>query len=133
MVKLAQIILEKLIRKIVDFDEVMELLQVVNLGEFKILLEKNSYLDVREWERLSSPGQRQKLAFVRMFLHKPRLVFLDEATSAMDEASEAQVYEFCRKQGVWLISIGQKSSLRKWHDVELLLDGKGGFRILDLE
>lgn len=46
-----------------------------------------------------SGGQRQLLAIARMMLRDPALVFLDEPTSMMDQATEAKVIEVL---GVWL-------------------------------
>ena len=46
-----------------------------------------------------SGGQRQMLAIARLMLRDPALVFLDEPTSMMDQASEARVIEVL---GHWL-------------------------------
>jgi ATP-binding cassette subfamily C protein LapB len=46
-----------------------------------------------------SGGQRQMLAVARLMLRDPALVFLDEPTSMMDQASEARVIEVL---GHWL-------------------------------
>lgn len=46
-----------------------------------------------------SGGQRQMLAIARMMLREPSLVFLDEPTSMMDQATEAKVIEVL---GQWL-------------------------------
>lgn len=39
-----------------------------------------------------SGGQRQRLAIARMVLQDPRVVILDEATSAVDTVTEARLY-----------------------------------------
>ena len=44
-----------------------------------------------DWSHILSLGEQQKLAFVRVFLRKPKWVFLDEATSAMDEETEEKM------------------------------------------
>ena len=65
-----------------DFDdkEIADTLEMVGLGH---LVEK---LDDEEaqWDRTLSGGEQQRLAFARLFLHKPDIVVMDEATSALD-------------------------------------------------
>lgn len=41
-----------------------------------------------EWSSVLSLGEQQRLAFARLLLSKPKLVLLDESTSALDEANE---------------------------------------------
>jgi putative ATP-binding cassette transporter len=48
---------------------------------------------VESWDQELSDHERQRLAFVRVFLHEPDWLFLDMATSALDEAMERRVYE----------------------------------------
>ena len=40
------------------------------------------------WDRILSLGEQQRLAFARLLLHRPRWVFMDEATAALDEANQ---------------------------------------------
>ena len=40
------------------------------------------------WDRTLSGGEQQRLAFARLFLHKPDIVVMDEATSALDPTSQ---------------------------------------------
>ncbi len=37
------------------------------------------------WQRMFSPGEQQRLAFARALLYAPQWLYMDEATSAMDE------------------------------------------------
>lgn len=70
-----------------------------------------------DWSHILSLGEQQKLAFVRVFLKKPKWVFLDEATSAMDEETEEKMYRLLTAlPGTTVISIGHRSTLDKWHD-----------------
>ncbi|MGA3304887.1 MAG: ATP-binding cassette domain-containing protein [Stellaceae bacterium] len=73
---------------------------------------------VEDWTHRLSLGEQQRLAFARVFLAKPDLLFLDESTSALDEATESDFYRRLR-QGDWrptLVSVGHRESLKAFHD-----------------
>lgn len=76
--------------------------------------------DIENWAQVLSPGEQQRVAFVRVFLHKPDWLFLDEATSALDESMQKQVYEALklRLPGLTIISIAHRASLRDLHQRE---------------
>src|SRR3984957_17935294 len=74
--------------------------------------------DVQNWSQSLSLGEQQRLAFVRILLLKPALLFLDEASSALDEDSEARLYGLVRA-APWrptIVSVGHRSTLRNFHD-----------------
>ena len=76
-----------------------------------------------DWSHILSLGEQQKLAFVRVFLRKPKWVFLDEATSAMDEETEEKMYRLLTAlPGTTVISIGHRSTLDKWHSRVLRIE-----------
>lgn len=71
-----------------------------------------------DWQQRLSPGELQRIAFVRIFLAKPQLVLLDEATSALDEYTEAMLYTQLRQRlpHSIIVSVGHRSSLNLFHD-----------------
>ena len=76
-----------------------------------------------DWSHILSLGEQQKLAFVRVFLRKPKWVFLDEATSAMDEETEEKMYRLLTAlPGTTVISLGHRSTLEYWHDRVLRIE-----------
>lgn len=70
------------------------------------------------WSEHLSPGELQRIAFVRVLLHKPDWVFLDESTSALDLAHEEQLYQLLKKRlpNCSIISVGHRPSLSNYHD-----------------
>ena len=59
-------------------------------------------------------GEQQRLSFARALLVKPDWLFLDEASSALDEATERRACTGCsteRLPGVTIVSIAHKPSV----------------------
>ena len=59
-----------------------------------------------EWSHVLSLGEQQRVAFLRLLLHSPRLAFLDEATGALDSATEAALYTALRRYCTSYVSVG---------------------------
>ena len=59
-----------------------------------------------EWSHVLSLGEQQRVAFLRLLLHAPKLAFLDEATGALDSATEAALYTRLRSYCTSYISVG---------------------------
>ena len=85
--------------------------------------------DVGHWALQLSPGEQQRIAFARALVQKPDWLFLDEATSAVDEATEARLYRLIRERlaGTTIFSVGHRATLRAFHSRQLLVrtNGKG--------
>lgn len=70
-----------------------------------------------DWSQILSLGEQQRCAFVRALLSRPSVLFLDESTSALDEATEAQCYALLKRElsDTILISVGHRPSLEQFH------------------
>jgi vitamin B12/bleomycin/antimicrobial peptide transport system ATP-binding/permease protein len=70
------------------------------------------------WNNLLSVGEQQRLSLARALLQKPDYLFLDEATAALDEPAEADVYGLLAKVFAQstIISIGHRSTLKAFHN-----------------
>ena len=77
-----------------------------------------------DWSHVLSIGEQQRLAFVRALIYKPLWLFLDEASSALDEETEARVYSLLAAKAprTTLVSVGHRSTLNKYHQNVLYLD-----------
>ncbi len=86
---------------------------------------------VEDWAQTLSGGEQQRVAFARILLRRPRWLFLDEASSALDEPSEQALYRLIRERlpETALVSIGHRGTLRAFHDRQLRLDGAGGWQL----
>jgi ABC-type multidrug transport system fused ATPase/permease subunit len=59
-----------------------------------------------EWSHVLSLGEQQRVAFLRLLLHAPKLAFLDEATGALDSATEAALYTALQRHCSSYVSVG---------------------------
>ncbi|MBS0271100.1 MAG: ABC transporter ATP-binding protein/permease [Proteobacteria bacterium] len=102
--------------------DIASALEAVGLKGFTSRLQ-----EINDWSRVLSLGEQQRIAIARVLLTKPHWLVLDEATSAMDEASEAHLYRMLREQlpETTFISIGHRESLKSLHIREIRLDGEG--------
>jgi len=84
---------------------------------------------VKDWSTLLSLGEQQRLAIARVLLARPRLVMLDEATSAVDCTTEAHLYQLLCNSGLRIVSVGHRPSLLKFHDLVLTLEAGGSWHL----
>ena len=99
-----------------------EALEAVGLPELAGRLDESAH-----WALQLSPGEQQRIAFARALVQKPDWLFLDEATSAVDEAAEARLYKLVRERlrGTAVLSVGHRSTLRAFHDRQLVVKPNG--------
>jgi ATP-binding cassette subfamily B protein len=71
-----------------------------------------------------SGGQRQRIALARAFLSNPRILILDDSTSAIDSATEDEIQKAIRRaqQGRTTLLITHRLSQIRWADHILVLE-----------
>ena len=96
-----------------DEHQLAAALEACRLGYLKELLDTED-----DWQHKLSPGELQRIAFVRILITRPRLVLLDEATAALDEETEAALYHLIRQElpDSIIVSIGHRSTLNAFHN-----------------
>ena len=107
-------------QKTAEDEKLLPLLDMCGLSHLKPSLDIEA-----DWSHMLSLGEQQRFAFVRIFLQRPSWVFLDEATSAMDEDMENKLYGLLSAmEHITVISIGHRSTLDKWHTRRVYIDGE---------
>jgi ABC-type multidrug transport system fused ATPase/permease subunit len=77
----------------VSLEDIWEAIDAVQAREFIEILPDGLYTKITEDAKNLSAGQRQMLSFARTLLSKPKLILLDEATSAVDLYTEAKIQQ----------------------------------------
>lgn len=87
--------------------------------------------EVADWAKVLSPGEQQRVAFARVLLTRPKAVFLDESTSALDEGLELTLYRLLRAElpDTVLVSVSHRHTVAQHHRQLLELLGEGRWRL----
>ena len=96
-----------------------EVLEACTLGHLVPRLQEPA-----NWSLVLSGGEQQRLAFARALLYRPNWLFLDEASSALDEAAERRMYELLHERlaGAAVISVAHRPSVAAMHKRQLVID-----------
>ncbi len=110
----------------IDADD-SELWAALSMSQGKEFVEKkDKKLDalVEEGAKNLSGGQKQRLSIARALIAKPQILILDDATSALDYATEAKLLKALRElgTGTTLVMVTQRAQSIKHADKILVLD-----------
>ena len=107
--------------------ELYEVLERVNLPG---IVERCGGLDTQlDFDKDLSVGERQRLAFARVLLNRPRYVLLDEATSALDRENEDLLYRALIATSATIVSVSHHPALLKYHSLVLELKDDGSWNL----
>jgi vitamin B12/bleomycin/antimicrobial peptide transport system ATP-binding/permease protein len=109
-------------------EEIQDVLNKVGLAHLKDKIEEEA-----PWDQTLSGGEKQRLAFARLFLHNPDIVVLDEATSALDAKGQDKLMELLIKElpKATLVSVAHRDELEAFHSRKIVLARrKGGAKLV---
>ena len=107
--------------------EIMDALTSAQAMEFVANKEQGIASHVEQRGRNFSGGQKQRLSIARTLAKKPDILILDDATSALDLATEAKILDCLKAShvGKTIIIVAQRISTVMWADKVLVLhDGE---------
>jgi putative ATP-binding cassette transporter len=109
--------------------ETAEVLEKVELGHLADRLDEEG-----PWDQILSGGEKQRLAFARLFLHRPDIIVLDEATAALDSRSQDRLMGLLSREftDATVISIGHRPELAAFHQRKIVLErSRMGAKLVD--
>jgi len=109
-------------------EQIAKVLEKVELDHLVARLDEDG-----PWDQTLSGGEKQRLAFARVLLHRPDIIVLDEATAALDAPSQDRVMEVLLQElkHATVVSIGHRAELADFHHRKIiLLRGQGGARLV---
>ena len=109
--------------------ETAKVLEKVELGHLAEHLDEEG-----PWDQILSGGEKQRLAFARLFLHRPDIIVLDEATAALDSRSQDRLMGLLSREftDATVISIGHRPELAAFHQRKIVLErSRKGAELVD--
>ena len=102
-------------------DEKVDVASLLDYVGLNYLKDKLDLID--NWSHVLSLGEQQRIAFLRVVVNKPDVLFMDEASSALDITNENKLYTLIQEQlkDVIIVSVGHRDTLDKFHNKKLFL------------
>lgn len=106
-----------------SIEDIAKAFKKVGLGHLAERLEEEG-----PWDQTLSGGEKQRLAFARIFLHRPDIIVLDEATAALDPPSQDKLMELLSKEleETTVVSVGHRPELEAFHSRKIILERRRG-------
>jgi subfamily B ATP-binding cassette protein MsbA len=110
----------------ISLNEVKLAAKQIGVHDFIMSLPNNYYYNVKERGIMLSSGQRQLIAFLRVYVSDPQILILDEATSSIDSTSEVLIQnatEKLTKNRTSLIIAHRLSTIKKANNIIVMDSG----------
>ncbi|KAF7310570.1 Adrenoleukodystrophy protein [Mycena chlorophos] len=110
------------------------LFDILSVVQMSSIVDREGGWDAaKEWRDALSGGDKQKIAWARLFYHHPKYAILDEATSLVPQDMEGMMMQHASKLGITLLTVSHRPSLWRWHSLILAYDGMGGYVFTKLD
>ena len=108
-------------------EEVKHALELAELSELIPSLDEH-----KNWQMVLSGGEQQRVGFARVFLQKPRWLFMDESTSALDEHTEQALFQRLRTElpQCAVVTVAHRMYLAAHHDQHWKIHSNEGSGLL---
>ena len=110
----------------ISLDQVKLAAKQIGVHDFIMSLPNNYYYNVKERGIMLSSGQRQLIAFLRVYVSDPQILILDEATSSIDSTSEILIQnatEKLTKNRTSLIIAHRLATIKKANNIIVMDSG----------
>ncbi len=110
----------------------LEALHLAGAGDFIARLPDGLATEVGEKGARFSGGQRQRIALARAIVHQPKLLILDEVTSALDSETELEICENIKRisRSMTVLAISHRQAWIDIADEVILLEGQDSESVL---
>lgn len=97
-------------------EEMNQVLANVGLSQWQ-----NRLQEQQAWHHVFSGGEQQRIAFARILLNKPEVIYLDEATSSLDSESAQAMFGLIKQHlpQSSVVYISHQAELEKFADQEI--------------
>ncbi|KAI0932612.1 hypothetical protein AcV5_004215 [Taiwanofungus camphoratus] len=112
-------------------DDLLAILSIVQMDQ--VVEREGGWEAARDWRETLSGGDQQKIAWARLFYHRPKYGVLDEATSLISPEMEGMMMDHATRLGVTLLTVSHRPSLWRYHAMILQYDGQGGYVFTKLD
>lgn len=100
----------------IDMEFVIECAKKCNIHDYIMTLPRKYYTEISELGNSLSGGQKQRLMITRAIYKKPQILFLDEATSHLDDDNERIINDSISNLNITRIIVAHRQSTIKYAD-----------------
>ena len=90
---------------------------------------QNVYIHSSAFKTEAEGSEQQRLAFARIVISSPKLVVLDESSSALYLDNEVDMYRLIGEMGATCISVGKRPTVLEFHDQVHRIQANGKWEV----